>query len=156
MAEMALGTRGVTQICNAIRNDAGFLRRTRDDHMEDRRDTLYMQDGRRVFQQVVPLVTEIIRSHFAETGVPPTALKRLWLHQPNKTMNDLIGRKVLGRTPERHEQPNSLQDDANTSSTGSIIAFSKHSDDIEVGELGLISSLGAGHSAGSAMVKRMA
>ena len=58
-----------------------------------------------------------------EEGVVADDLKRLWLHQANKTMNDYIGKKVLGRTPEAGEQPNILQDYANTSSAGSIIAF---------------------------------
>ncbi len=38
-------------------------------------------------------------------------------------MNDLIALKVMGREPTRAEQPNVLQDYANTSSAGSIIAF---------------------------------
>ncbi len=63
-------------------------------------------------------------------------------------MNDFIGKKVMGRTPERAEQPNILQDYANTSSAGSIIAFAKYSDDFENGELGLICSFGAGYSVG--------
>lgn len=69
-------------------------------------------------------------------------------------MNDFIGRKVLGRVPEPGEQPNILQDYANTSSAGSIIAFSQNSDDIKDGELGLICSFGAGYSVGSVLLKR--
>ena len=81
-------------------------------------------------------------------------LKRLWLHQANKTMNDYIGKKVLGREPEAGEQPNILQDYANTSSAGSIIAFSKYSDDLNVGDVGLICSFGAGYSVGSVILER--
>ena len=50
-------------------------------------------------------------------------VKRLWLHQANKSMNDLIGKKVLGRTPEKDEQPNILQDYANTSSAAQLLPF---------------------------------
>ena len=50
-------------------------------------------------------------------------------------MNDLIGKKVLGRTPNENEQPNILQDYANTSSAGSIIAFSKYSKGMKKDEL---------------------
>ena len=53
-------------------------------------------------------------------------------------MNDFIGKKVMGRTTTPEEQPNILQDYANTSSAGSIIAFSKHSDDLRSGDRGLI------------------
>ena len=70
-------------------------------------------------------------------------------------MNDYIGAKVLGRTPEKHEQPNILQDYANTSSAGSIIAFSKFSDDLPSDSLGVICSFGAGYSAGSVIVRRV-
>ena len=70
-------------------------------------------------------------------------------------MNDFIGAKVLGRTPEPHEQPNILQDYANTSSAGSIVAFSKYSDDLPKGSLGVICSFGAGYSAGSVIVRKL-
>ena len=69
-------------------------------------------------------------------------------------MNDFIGRKVLGRIPEEGEQPNILQDYANTSSAGSMIAFSKYSDDLADGDTGLICSFGAGYSVGSVLVTR--
>jgi beta-ketodecanoyl-[acyl-carrier-protein] synthase len=90
----------------------------------------------------------------AEEGVQASDLKRLWLHQANKTMNDFIGKKVLGRTPLDGEQPNILQDYANTSSAGSIIAFSKHSSDLNDGDTGLICSFGAGYSVGSVIVQK--
>lgn len=69
-------------------------------------------------------------------------------------MNDFIGKKVLGRTPEPGEQPNILQDYANTSSAGSIIAFSKYSDDMQPGDRGVICSFGAGYSVGSVLIER--
>ena len=69
-------------------------------------------------------------------------------------MNDFIGRKVLGRTPLPAEQPNILQDYANTSSAGSIIAFSKYSDDLADGDAGLICSFGAGYSVGSVLLRK--
>jgi len=90
-----------------------------------------------------------------DEGLDPTALKRLWLHQANKAMNDYIGKKVLGRVPEPGEQPNILQDYANTSSAGSIIAFAKHSDGMASGDLGLICSFGAGYSVGSVVVEKV-
>ena len=147
-------TRCATQFSNNIRNNNGFLRRTRKDHMEDRRDMQFMQNGRKVFKEVLPLVSGHIAGHMEEEGVAADDLRRLWLHQANKTMNDYIGKKVLGRSPEPGEQPNILQDYANTSSAGSIIAFSKYSDDLAPGDLGLICSFGAGYSVGSVIVER--
>jgi len=113
-----------------------------------------MQNGRKVFKEVLPLVSKHIADHMADENISATDLRRLWLHQANKTMNDYIGKKVLGRTPEPEEQPNILQDYANTSSAGSIIAFSKHSNDMAAGDKGLICSFGAGYSVGSVIVER--
>ncbi|MDW3182441.1 beta-ketoacyl-ACP synthase III [Roseobacter sp.] len=147
-------TRCATEFSNNIRNNNGYLRRSRPDGMLDRRDMQFMQNGRKVFKEVLPMVSEHIAAHMAREGVQAADLKRLWLHQANKTMNDFIGKKVLGRTPAPSEQPNILQDYANTSSAGSIIAFSKYSGDLEDGDKGLICSFGAGYSVGSVLVER--
>jgi len=149
-----LSTRCATSFSNNIRNNNGFLRRSRPDGMIDRRDMQFMQNGRKVFKEVLPMVSQHISDHMEAEGIVSDDLKRLWLHQANKTMNDFIGKKVLGRVPEAGEQPNILQDYANTSSAGSIIAFSKYSDDLEDGDIGLICSFGAGYSVGSVIVKR--
>lgn len=151
-----LSTKCLTQFSNNIRNNNGFLRRTRPDGVKDRRDMQFMQNGRKVFKEVLPIVSKHILGHLEEAGFGPDDLRRLWLHQANKAMNDFIGKKVLGRVPEPDEQPNILQEYANTSSAGSIIAFSKYSDDIEAGGLGLICSFGAGYSVGSVLVRRAA
>ena len=147
-------TRCATDFSNNIRNNNGFLRRSRPDGTADRRDMQFMQNGRKVFKEVLPMVSTHIADHISDEGVQATDLKRLWLHQANKSMNDFIGKKVLGRSPEAGEQPNILQDYANTSSAGSIIAFSKYSDDLNDGDVGLICSFGAGYSVGSVIVER--
>jgi beta-ketodecanoyl-[acyl-carrier-protein] synthase len=143
-----------TLFSNNIRNNNGFLRRSRVGHMEDRRDMQFMQNGRKVFKEVVPMVSDHILSHLSDQGWSSADIKRLWLHQANKSMNDFIGKKVLGHEPTRQEQPNILQDYANTSSAGSIIAFSKFSDDLARGDKGVICSFGAGYSVGSILVER--
>lgn len=151
-----LSTRCATEFSNNIRNNNGFLRRSRPDGMKDRRDMQFMQNGRKVFKDVVPMVSRHITDHMADEGIANTDLKRMWLHQANKSMNDFIGKKVLGRAPDPEEQPNILQDYANTSSAGSIIAFSQNSDDLQDGDIGLICSFGAGYSVGSVLVRRHA
>ncbi|MGR3484416.1 MAG: beta-ketoacyl-ACP synthase III [Paracoccaceae bacterium] len=147
-------TRAATRFSNNIRNNDGFLRRTHD-QMEDRRDMQFVQEGRRVFKEVLPLVSHHIAEHLEHAGVEAGQLRRLWLHQANKSMNDYIGKRVLGREPEAGEQPNILQDYANTSSAGSIIAFAKHQDGLSPGDLGLICSFGAGYSVGSVVVEKV-
>lgn len=146
-------TRCATQFSNNIRNNNGYLRRTHD-ATDDRRDMQFMQNGRKVFKEVLPLVSKHIADHMEAEGVQASDLKRLWLHQANKSMNDYIGKRVLGRDPEGGEQPNILQDYANTSSAGSIIAFAQNSADLNKGDTGLICSFGAGYSVGSVIVEK--
>jgi beta-ketodecanoyl-[acyl-carrier-protein] synthase len=150
-----LSTKLLTQFSNNIRNNNGFLRRSRPDGMDDRRDMQFMQNGRQVFKQVVPMVSDLVVEHCESEGIDPTTLKRLWLHQANKSMNDFIGKRVMGRVPEPVEQPNVLQEYANTSSAGSVIAFSQNHDGLEPGDLGIICSFGAGYSVGNVIVKRL-
>jgi beta-ketodecanoyl-[acyl-carrier-protein] synthase len=148
-----LGTRLKTQFSNNIRNNFGFLNRASPEGI-GRPDKLFVQQGRKVFKDVVPMVSEMIVDHAADLGLDPTALKRLWLHQANINMNDYIARKVLGREPTREENVIILDAYANTSSAGSIIAFHQHNDGFDRGEKGLICSFGAGYSAGTVFVEK--
>ena len=100
------------------------------------------------------MVSEMILDHAADLGVDPHGLKRLWLHQANINMNEMIGRRVLGREPKPGENVIILDEYANTSSAGSIIAFHKHSEDFAAGDVGLICSFGAGYSAGTVFVRK--
>jgi beta-ketodecanoyl-[acyl-carrier-protein] synthase len=148
-----LGTRLKTVFSNNIRNNFGFLNRTAPGS-EGAADKLFVQEGRKVFREVVPMVAEMIVAHAADLGIDPTTLKRLWLHQANINMNDLIGRRVLGRDPTPEENVIILDEFANTSSAGSIIAFHRANADFASGETGLICSFGAGYSAGTVFVRR--
>ncbi|MBX3446377.1 MAG: beta-ketoacyl-ACP synthase III [Parvibaculaceae bacterium] len=150
-----IGTRLITKFSNNIRNNFGFLNRATPEGI-GAKDKLFVQEGRKVFKEVVPMVSQLILDHMADEGLDPKELKRMWLHQANKSMNDFIGRKVLGRDPEPGEQPNILQEYANTSSAGSIITFSKYNEDLKEGDLGLICSFGAGYSAGNVLVRKRA
>jgi beta-ketodecanoyl-[acyl-carrier-protein] synthase len=100
------------------------------------------------------MVSKHIADNMDNEGLQATDLKRLWLHQATKTINDYIGKKALGRDPTTGEQPNILQNYANTSSAGSIIAFAKYSSDMVNADLGLICSFGAGYSVGSVILER--
>jgi beta-ketodecanoyl-[acyl-carrier-protein] synthase len=148
-----LGTRLKTQFSNNIRNNFGFLNRCAPEGI-GAADKLFIQEGRKVFREVVPMVSDMIIAHAADLGLDPTGLKRLWLHQANINMNELIGRRVLGREPSPEENVIILDEFANTSSAGSIIAFHRHNADFAPGETGLICSFGAGYSAGTVFVRR--
>ena len=148
-----LGTRLRTQFSNNIRNNFGFLNRCAPEGV-GARDKLFVQEGRKVFREVVPMVSDMIVEHARDLGLDCTRLKRLWLHQANVNMNELIGRRVLGREPQPGENVIILDEFANTSSAGSIIAFHTSNDDFAAGETGLICSFGAGYSAGTVFVRR--
>jgi beta-ketodecanoyl-[acyl-carrier-protein] synthase len=147
-----LGTRLKTQFSNNIRNNFGFLNRA-DESGIGKPDKLFIQQGRKVFKEVSPLVADTIQGHLASLQLTPEDLKRMWLHQANLNMNQLIARKVLGRDATVEEAPVILDEYANTSSAGSIIAFHKYKDDLKTGDLGVICSFGAGYSIGSVVVR---
>ena len=149
-----VGARLKTQFSNNIRNNFGFLNRATP-AARDARDKLFNQEGRKVFKEVVPMVSALILDHAAELGIDPTGLKRLWLHQANINMNEMIGRKVLGREPEAGENVIVLPDYANTGAAGSIIAFHEHREGLQSGDLGLICSFGAGYSVGCLFVRKL-
>ncbi len=158
-----LGTRLKTVFSNNIRNNFGFLNSaavatgaSEPVAADGITDKLFVQQGRKVFKDVVPMVAEMIVDHARDLGLDPAELKRLWLHQANINMNELIGRKVLGREPTAEENVIILDDYANTSSAGSIIAFHLHQDGFAPGETGLICSFGAGYSAGTVFVRKRA
>ncbi len=148
-----LGSKLKTHFSNNIRNNFGFLNRCADgDPLAA--DKLFVQQGRKVFKDVCPMAAELISGHLAQNHLAASDVKRFWLHQANLSMNQLIARKVLGRDPEGDEAPVILDEYANTSSAGSIIAFHKYQDDLPTGSLGVICSFGAGYSIGSVIVRK--
>ena len=138
---------------NNIRNNFGFLNRA-DEEGIGQIDKLFMQEGRKVFKEVCPAVATQINQQLASLNLDVGDLRRIWLHQANQNMNDLIAKKVFGRDPAPSESPTILDEYANTSSAGSIIAFHKHNADINSGELGVLCSFGAGYSIGSLVLRR--
>lgn len=149
-----VSTRLKTKFSNNIRNNFGFLNRTAPDG-DGAIDKLFVQEGRKVFKEVVPMVSEMILNHLEEEGHKPDDIKCMWLHQANQNMNDLISKRVLGRVPEKSEAPVILDEYANTSSAGSIIAFHKSKNNLTAGDYGLICSFGAGYSAGTVLVRKL-
>ena len=150
-----LGTKLKTQFSNNIRNNFGFLNRAAPE-ARDARDKLFVQEGRKVFKEVVPMVADLILQQLDRLSLAPEQLRRMWLHQANAGMNRLIASRVLGHEAEPDESPTVLDTYANTSSAGSVIAFHKHSLDLAAGDVGLICSFGAGYSVGTVFVRKAA
>lgn len=149
-----LGTRLKTVFSNNIRNNFGFLNRAAPE-TAGTADKLFVQEGRKVFKEVVPMVAQMIIDEAARLGIDPASLRRLWLHQANTGMNRLIAHRVLGHEANEGESPTVLDTYGNTSSAGSIIAFHKHSAELVAGDTGLICSFGAGYSAGTVFVRKV-
>ena len=147
------GTKLATQFSNNIRNDAGFLNISevgeRNPH-----ELLFRQRGQQVFREVCPMVSAHIIDHLAALEIPTDDVRRFWLHQANLKMNQLIAKGVLGRVPSDEEAPVILDEYANTSSAGSVIAFHLHRQDLAVGDVGVICSFGAGYSVGSVVITK--
>jgi beta-ketodecanoyl-[acyl-carrier-protein] synthase len=157
-----ISTKLLTQFSNVIRNNFGFLNRG-DESGIGKDDKLFRQDGRKVFREVSPLVAQTITDHVTANGLTINQVQRFWLHQANGTMNKFILKMILGKE-SAHEAddvaldalaPTILDEYANTSSAGSIIAFHKHSQDLQSGDVGVICSFGAGYSIGSIVVKKV-
>jgi len=149
-----LGTKLATQFSNNIRNNFGFLNRA-DESGIGARDKLFRQEGRKVFREVCPMVAKQISTHLGELDIEAKDLSRMWLHQANLAMNQFIARRVLGREATTDEAPVILDEYANTSSAGSVIAFHKHNQDLNKGDRGVICSFGAGYSIGSVIVEKV-
>ncbi|PIE43056.1 MAG: beta-ketoacyl-ACP synthase III [Gammaproteobacteria bacterium] len=148
-----VSTKLKTAYSNAIRNNFGFLNRT-DESGIGLADKLFIQQGRKVFKEVVPLVASLITEHLAECELNALDIKRMWLHQANLSMNLLISKKVLGRQATEYEAPVILDTYANTSSAGSVIALHKYKNDLVRGDVGVLCSFGAGYSAGSVILRK--
>ncbi len=147
-----LGLKLFTTFSNNIRSNFGYLNRCEDN--EGGRDKLCIQKGRRVFKEVVPVAVSLINEHLIEMNIPVEKIKRFWLHQANGPMNQLILKYLLGRDSNQEEAPLILDEYANTSSAGVIIAFNKYQSGFLPGDLGLISAFGAGYSAGCMTVRK--
>lgn len=146
-----------TEFSNNIRNNFGFLNRC--EYASDlppalEADKLFIQNGRRVFKDVCPLVAKLITEQAEHHGLDAKTFKRLWLHQANINMNNLIAKRVYGREATNEENPTILDTYANTSSAGSVIAFHLNQSNIQQDDYGVICSFGAGYSVGSIIIKK--
>ena len=143
-----------TVFSNNIRNNFGFLNRADPDNANNA-DKLFVQEGRKVFKEVVPMVSSMILAEADRLEIDASGLRRLWLHQANAGMNRLIAHRVLGHEADADESPTVLDSYGNTSSAGSIIAFHLNNEDLQAGDIGLICSFGAGYSAGTVFVQKV-
>jgi beta-ketodecanoyl-[acyl-carrier-protein] synthase len=148
-----LDTRLATTFSNNIRNDAGYLNASEDSE-RDPFELLFRQNGRTVFKEICPIVSAHIRGHLDDKQIEVSDVKRFWLHQANLGMNKFIMKRLLGRDALPNEAPVILDEYANTSSAGSVIAFHRHRDGLATGDYAMLCSFGAGYSVGSVILRK--
>ena len=149
-----VGCKLATRFSNHIRNNRGFLSRC-EDRADDDPALLFYQEGRKVFKEVTTLVASLLEDHLREYSLEPAGVKSFWLHQANAAMNVLIARRLLGREATPEEAPLILDQYANTSSAGCVIAFHQHREHLRPGDHGVLCSFGAGYSIGSVIVEKL-
>ena len=159
-----LNSKLFTQFSTNIKNEYGFMDRSEfsaaqtemyPDLKEPVTDKLFLQNGRKVFREVCPKVSEVITEHLQENNIPTSDVKMMWLHQANANMLDLILRTVIGKEADKAIVPSVIAEFANTSSASPMIVFHRYKDDLASGDLGVICSFGAGYSIGSVIVRKV-
>ena len=97
-----LGTRLKTVFSNNIRNNFGFLNRASPEG-EGRPDKLFVQEGRKVFKEVVPMVAEMIVTeaawHRSAGAAPAMAASGQCGHEPADRAAGAGARSQCGRKP---------------------------------------------------------
>ena len=136
----------ITQFSNNIRSNIGYMNACSPENIHNV-DKYFIQQGRKVFKEVLPMVSSLIAEQMEKVNLAPQDIKRLYLHQANINMNSFIAKKVMGRIPSIEEAPIILDEYANTSSAGCIIALNKHHQDLVKGDKMVLCSFGAGYSA---------
>ena len=153
-----------TQFSTNIKNEYGFLDKGEylaaeaelyGDLQEPVSDKLFLQNGRKVFREVCPKVSELISGHLAENNLPATEVKMMWLHQANINMINLILRSVVGKQADPAITPTVIDEFGNTSSASPVIVFHRFKDKLQSGELGVMCSFGAGYSIGSVLLRKV-
>lgn len=155
-----IATKAMTEFSNNIRNNFGFLTKTDPDVIANpekifAKEYLFQQNGRKVFKEIVPAVSNFLLELLADNELSAEQIKRVWLHQANANINRLVAEKLFGYTPDSAVAPSILNEFANTSSPGCVIAFHRYKDDFQSGEQGLLCSFGAGYSIGALLLRKL-
>lgn len=143
-----------TDYSNNIRNNSGAYIRCSPETM-DAPDKVFFQKGRKVFKEVTPMVIKAISTWLGKNDFKTTDVKRYWLHQANSNMNRVISEKLLGKDYSAEQAPIVLDEFGNSAGAGSIIAFHRHHDGFETGDIGVICSFGAGYSIGCLIIEKL-
>jgi len=148
-----VNTEQLTQFSNNIQCNHSYVDHCYDELPDD--NSYFFQEGRKVFKELLPIVTNTISGHLDHNQWQVSDVKRMWLHQANINMNLFAAKRLLGREPEFLDAPLILNEYANTASAGSIVAFHKYQDDFVSGDKGILCSFGAGYSVGCISLQKV-
>ena len=148
-----INTDQITKYSTNIRCAHSYVDHCYDELPDD--NSFFFQEGRKVFKELLPIVTNTITEHLSKISWTVEDVKRMWLHQANINMNIFAAKKLLGRDPEFLDAPLILDEYANTASAGSVVAFHKYKDDFVSGDKGVLCSFGAGYSVGCISLQKL-
>jgi len=143
-----------TYFSSNIRSHFGPMTRLDDDSL-NRDDMFFVQQGRKVFKELLPLVTDFLGRQMARNHITISDMRRMWLHQANINMNNFAAKKLLDRDPTPDEAPIVLDKYGNIAGAGSLVSFHENNADLNTGDMGVICSFGAGYSIGSLFVRKL-
>ena len=95
-----LGAKLKTQFSNNIRNNFGFMNAIENKEYTEA-ELLFIQNGRSVFKEVMPMVASLITDHLSENNLLPQDVEQYWLHQANINMNTYVIKKLLGQPRQK-------------------------------------------------------
>ncbi len=142
-----------THFSNNIFNHFGFLNCCHED--KNNTNNFFNQNGQKVREEIVPLVIDHLKKHLEKLSIDKSIIKRLWLHQANKYINDEIGINILGDSISQKTLPNTLENYGNSGAAGCLIAFDEHQNDLKKNDFCIISAFGAGYAIGSIILKKI-
>jgi 3-oxoacyl-(acyl-carrier-protein) synthase III len=149
-----LGTHLANKWSIALRSDFGFMnpaeRETGDLTYQPGLD----QDGHKVFKDVIPFASKTARDLMEKIDVAPADVRRVWLHQANIRMVEMISKRILERERTEENAPAIIHEHGNTSSSSVVMCFEKHREDMAAGDIGVMAAFGAGYGVGSAAVRK--
>lgn len=140
---------------NNIRNNFGFINIAEDEEtLTD--DKKFIQNGKNVREEVVPMTIEHINQHLDEAQVGISQIKRLWMHQANRNMLLNIGKGIFhAECSNDSRMPMTIDKYANTAGSSVIGCLNENIDDLNHNDQGIICAFGAGYSVGSILVEKI-
>jgi len=150
-----ISTKLQSNFSNNIRNNFGFLNRYIQNASFSSEDQFFNQNGKMVSNDIIHIVSNHIKTHISESYLDISNIKRLWLHQANLNLIRKIGELIYEGTIDDKVVPSVIEEYGNTGAAGMMMTFHHHHADFQKGEIGILSSFGAGYAVGSIVIQKI-